>query len=87
MRAGGLLERGDLVRLKPEIVTAAGAAEGLDLDEALLARRAVEEKGWAYASDPAAGAQVGPSRRVRLQPYREWGNRGAGTMRVFMPMM
>lgn len=37
VRAGGLLERGDLVRLKPEIVTAAGAAEGLDLDETLLA--------------------------------------------------
>lgn len=54
---------------------------------ASLARRTVEEKGRAYASDPAAGAQVGPSRRVRLQPYREWGNRGAGTMRVFMPMM
>ena len=67
-------------------VDAGLAVEGGDV-LASLARRAVEEKGWAYASDPAAGAQVGPSRRVRLQPYREWGNRGAGTMRVFMPMM
>jgi len=52
---------------------------------AALARRTVEEKAWAYASDPAAGVQVSAPRRVRLLPYREWGNRGAGTMRVFVP--
>ncbi len=52
---------------------------------ATLARRTVAEKAWAYASDPAAGVELEESRTVRLQPYRDWGNRGAGTMRVFLP--
>ena len=55
MRAGGLLERGDLVRLKPEIVTAAGAAEGLDLDQPLLARGVIN----ALDVDPATGDMAG----------------------------
>src|SRR5699024_4928046 len=52
---------------------------------ATIAQRTVEEKAWAYTSNPASGASLGTPRRVRLQPYREWGNRGAGTMRVFLP--
>jgi len=54
---------------------------------ATLARRTVDEKAWAYASRPTEGAQVSEPHRVRLQPYREWGNRGAGTMRVFLPTL
>ena len=52
---------------------------------ATIAQRTVEEKAWAYTSAPASGTSLGTPRRVRLQPYREWGNRGAGTMRVFLP--
>lgn len=52
---------------------------------ATLARRDVAERAWAYTSDPADGADVADAGRVRLTPYREWGNRGAGTMRVFLP--
>lgn len=52
---------------------------------AIFAHRTLAEKSWAYASDPAAGTTLEAPRRVRLQAYREWGNPGAGTMRVFLP--
>lgn len=32
-----------------------------------------------FGAEPILGS-------VRLQPYREWGNRGKGTMRVFVPV-
>ena len=52
---------------------------------AVIGRRSVEETPWAYSPTPMAGAHAGEARRVRLQPYREWGNRGRETMRVFLP--
>src|SRR5699024_7565311 len=52
---------------------------------ATLARRAVTERAWAYASDPSDGVDVADAGQVRLTPYREWGNRGAGPVRVFLP--
>ncbi|MGO1200458.1 MAG: glycoside hydrolase family 127 protein [Dermabacteraceae bacterium] len=52
---------------------------------ATIVRRIVEESPWAYSSEPDEGVSHGEPRQVRLLPYRDWGNRGAGTMRVFLP--
>ena len=52
---------------------------------ATIARRNAEERSWAYSPAPAQVPDTEGSRQVRLQPYREWGNRGPGTMRVFLP--
>src|SRR5690625_5728355 len=52
---------------------------------ATLARRAVTERAWAYASDPSDGGDVADAGQVRLAPYREWGNRGAGAARDVLP--
>lgn len=45
----------------------------------------VMEKSWGYDSDPVAGTTLEDALNMRLQPFHEWGNRGAGTMRVFLP--
>ena len=90
------VERGPLVHCLESVDFGADVEDAvLDVDAGLtvedgqvlatLARRTIEEKAWAYASDPAPGVQVSDPRRVPLVPYREWGNRGAGTMRVFVP--
>lgn len=90
------VERGPLVRclesadfgadVEGAVIDVAAGLEVTDGDVlATIAQRTVEEKAWAFTSNPASGASLGTPRRVRLQPYREWGNRGAGTMRVFLP--
>ena len=90
------VERGPLVHclesadfgadVEGAVIDVAAGLEVTDGDVlATIAQRTVEEKAWAYTSNPASGASLGTPRRVRLQPYREWGNRGAGTMRVFLP--
>jgi DUF1680 family protein len=52
---------------------------------ATITRRRVQERPWAYSPAPVQVPGVEEPRQVRLQPYREWGNRGPGTMRVFLP--
>lgn len=42
VRGGIVLERLDLVGREPQVIPASGSAEGLDLDQALLARRFVD---------------------------------------------
>src|SRR5699024_3988097 len=79
---GGQL-RGALCREDLPVVMADHGEDGEV--HATLARRAVTERAWAYASDPSDGVDVADAGQVRLTPSREWGNRGAGTMRVFMP--
>ncbi|AXK46745.1 glycoside hydrolase family 127 protein [Brachybacterium saurashtrense] len=65
------------------------AAAGLEVVDgqvlATISRRSVVERPWPYVATTAPVLPTGGSRQVRLQPYREWGNRGAGTMRVFLP--
>lgn len=52
---------------------------------ATIGRRRTPDRAWAYSDDAVDGTGVEAVRRVRLQPYRDWGERGAGTMRVFVP--
>ncbi|MGO1567873.1 MAG: glycoside hydrolase family 127 protein [Brachybacterium sp.] len=82
------LESADFGADVEEAVIDSAGLEVVDGDVvATIIRRTVEEKAWAYTSTPAAGTALEAPRKVRLQPYREWGNRGAGTMRVFLPAM
>ncbi|APX32148.1 hypothetical protein BH708_04755 [Brachybacterium sp. P6-10-X1] len=53
---------------------------------ATVGRRRTSDRPWAYGEDAADGADVEDTRRVTLQPYRDWGEGGAGTMRVFIPV-
>lgn len=53
---------------------------------AVVAEHAADETDWPYSSHSRPAPSTGVARPVRLQPYREWGNRGPGTMRVFIPV-
>ena len=81
------LESADLgADVEEAVVDVAAGLQVVDGDVlAAISRRSVEEVPWAYSPTPMAGTHTGEARRVRLQPYREWGNRGPGTMRVFLP--
>lgn len=92
------VERGPLVHclesadfdadVEGAIVDASAGVEVVDGDVvATIGLRTVEDVAWSYASNPAAGIALEDARTVRLQAYREWGNRGAGTMRVFLPVV
>lgn len=66
-------------------VAAGLEVEGGDIT-ASISTRSVEETDWPYGPRAGEGEATGQFRQVRLQPYREWGNRGKGTMRVFVPV-
>lgn len=81
------LESADLgADVEEAAVDVAAGVQVVDGDVvATIARYIVEESPWAYSSEPDEGVSRGDASQVRLQPYRDWGNRGAGTMRVFLP--
>lgn len=96
VRGQAAVERGPLVRCLESVGFGADVEEavidvaaGVQLVEgdvvATIARLSVEEQPWAYSADPYEGVSKGEPRQVRLQAYRNWGNRGAGTMRMFLP--
>lgn len=90
------IERGPLVHCLESADLGADVEQAvIDVDAGLtmedgevfasIGRRHPEDRAWAYSGDAVDGTGVEAVRRVRLQPYRDWGERGAETMRVFVP--
>lgn len=46
----------------------------------------VQEHPWPYSADLRRDADTDEARTIRLIPYHSWGERGACTMRVWVPL-
>lgn len=67
-----------------EVETSASLVDLGDGAEVTVRRASGMSEGWPYGPRPAASAS---ERRVTaLRPYHSWGNRGAATMRVWLPV-